>query len=186
MSETAVLERKPKEQRGPKRKSEFDSRSVPPTQKDTITLPQLDEKVTRVGDIIIPETPLVKAQADALLFSEEPVTILFHQSGERFAAKCTDLIAVNGQKAPILFSNGWVPVGYLPRGVPFITKRKFLEVMARSKETKYTTNVIKHDDITRPYENHVTPYTSALVMFSILEDKNPNGAEWLTQLLRQM
>ena len=106
-----------------------------------------------------------------------------HRSGERFASSVTDYIAVNGKPAEMLFKNGWVPIGYLPRGVVITTKRKYLERLAASKKDEVHTNVVEHPG--QDPQNLVDRYTTSTLPFSLIEDKNPLGAEWLSQLLRQ-
>lgn len=169
--------------KGPARKSELDSRSVTQDQKPQITMPELDEKLERDPLIVVAEPSLVKKDFEKLAFNEEPVVILIHRSGERFASSVTDYIAVNGKPAEMLFKNGWIPMGYLPRGVVITTKRKYLERLAASKKDEVHTNVVEHPG--QDPQNLVDRYTTSTLPFSLIEDKNPLGAEWLSQLLRQ-
>jgi hypothetical protein len=83
----------------------------------------------------------------------------------------------------MLFKNGWVPIGYFPKGVSFITKRKYVERMALAKQDSIRTNVIERDN--EDPQNFVERITTSVLSFSVLEDKNPKGAEWLTALIRQ-
>jgi len=165
------------------RKSELDSRSIPIPQKERIEMPPIHEAVERDPEIVIPETPLIKGDFDKLAFAEEPVTILIHRSGEKFAPRTTDYVGVNGRPAEMLFKNGWIPMGYLPRGISITVKRKAVEVLARSKQDHVTTTVVERDN--EDPKNFVERSTVSLTSFSMIEDKNPLGAEWLAQLLRQ-
>jgi hypothetical protein len=109
---------------------------------------------------------------------------LIHRSIDpKFSPNCTDYIAVNGVAAEMLFKNGWIKLGYLPRGIPFYTKRKYVEVIAKSKMTQWSTRV--EEKVNEDPMNYTDPVTSATLAFSVLEDKNPKGAEWLVTLLRQ-
>lgn len=165
-----------------KRKSELDTRGVKIPQKPALVMPAIDEDVDRESPIIVVETALIKEHAEKLAFAEEPVTILIHRSGEKFAPRSTDYIGVNGRGAEILFKNGWVPIGYLPRGQSVTTKRKYVEVLAKSKMDHVTTTVIERDN--EDPQNIVERATVQLTTFSVIHDANPKGAEWISQLLR--
>jgi len=167
-----------------RRLSELDSRSVEIPQKERIVLPPISESVEREEPIILPEAPLVKGDLDKLAFAEEPITILIHRSGERFAPRCTDYIGVNGKGAEMLFKNGWVPIGYLPRGQSIVTKRKYVEVLARAKQDNVNSNYTRSNESEDPV-NFIDRSTVSLCAFSVIKDENPLGAEWLSQLLRQ-
>ncbi len=178
------LERKPKVhlKRAADLRRDFESASVKIDQKPSITVPELGETLDRDGDIIVPENEVLKAELDQLAFNEEEIKIIIHRSGEKFQPKTTDLIAVNGKKAEMKFRNGWIQIGYLPRGVPLWTKRKYVEQLAHAKVDNIQTD---HDDATveRP-QNRIDRTTSAVAMFAVLEDKNPLGIPWLEALLR--
>jgi hypothetical protein len=167
-----------------KRLSELDSRSVDIPQKERIVLPPITESVEREETIVLPEAPLVTADIDKLAFAEEPITILIHRSGERFAPRCTDYIGVNGKGAEMLFKNGWVSIGYLPRGQAIVTKRKYVEVLARAKQDNVNANYTRTNESEEPV-NFVDRSTVSLCAFSVIKDENPLGAEWLSQILRQ-
>lgn len=170
--------------RTPKRMREFDSRSVEPTQKEPFKMAPIDQPQARPETIVVADPNMTNLDFDALKFSEDPIKILIHRSIDpKFTPNCTDLIAVNGKKAEMLFKNGWVEMGYLPRGVPLYTKRKYVEVIARSKMTQISTRV--EEKVNEDPQNYLDPVTSATMAFSVLEDKNPKGAEWLTLLLNQ-
>lgn len=170
---------------GPGRPShkELDSRSIDPPAPTKTELPPLNEPIRHESEIIIPETPLMKDQATALQFSEDPVTILIHRSAEKFSPRCTDLIAVNGKLAEMLFRNGWVQIGYLPRGIEVTTKRKYVEQLASSKINHI--NTISGEVGDRVLTNTIEKITTPTCTFSLIEDKNPLGREWLSQLLRR-
>lgn len=174
MSADTIVARKPKE---------FDSRSIKANPRPTIELPPLGVEVDRSADLVEVETPLLKKDYDKLAFNEEPVTILIHRSGEKFSPNCTDLISINGTKAEMLFRNGWVQIGYLPRGVSITTKRKYVEALAGAKTDTVSTNVIEKDG--EDPRNFIERVVVNVCAFSVLEDANPLGAEWLGALLRR-
>jgi hypothetical protein len=146
----------------------------------------LHEAITRDPDIIIADaaTMAKKDYYEQLAFNEEPVTILIHRSGEKNAGHSTDLVAVNNIKAEVLFEkNGWVQVGWLPRGVQLTTKRKYVERLAEAKVDDITTRSGKVGD-ERP-ENIIDRSTRAVNAFSIIYDANPRGIEWRERLFAQ-
>ena len=168
--------------RQPKAKSELTNQNFPIDQKPAMVMPPIDEPVEREPDIIVAMDPLEKSTLDALAMAEDPITILIHRSVEKFSPPTTDYIAINGIPAEQLFRNGWVRMGYLPRGKSLITKRKYVEVLARAKQDAINTTVIERDN--EDPQNFVERITTSTMSFTILEDKNPKGAEWLERLVR--
>lgn len=164
-----------------KRDKEFDSRSVKIDQKPSINMGQLDDPLPEISTDIVTEQQLKKDQADKLAFSNEKIKILIHRSGESFAPRCTDYIAVNGKGAEMLFKNGWVELGYLPRGYPFYTKRKYVEQLAHAKIDRIETRVVERG---QDRDNYTDRITSSVASFVVLEDPNPLGAPWLESILR--
>lgn len=152
-------------------------------QKSDLSLPPLGEDIPR-GERIQPVSlkDLTKDYLDELAFNEEPVTIIIPLSSEKDVARCTDLIEINGVKAEILFKNGWVQFGWFPKGYSFTTKRKYVEVLARSKMDNVTTLVTEPTDGGDP-SNVVQRFTTAKTGFQVIADKNPRGAEWLRRIV---
>lgn len=179
----AVAERARVVRRQHKRASEIDSRSFPPRTAPSIVQPPITEKMETKPDIVVVEQMIKDEQADKLRFSEDPIKIIIHRSGEKFSPNCTDLIAVNGIKAEMLFKNGWVQIGWLPRGQAFYTKRKYVEQIAHAFVKHISTRLIEHKN--EDPINIIDPVVSAVFAFSVLEDKNPKGALWLEQLMLQ-
>ncbi|MDO8547866.1 MAG: hypothetical protein Q7R68_10985 [Nitrospirales bacterium] len=166
-------------------KHERDSREHTPAQ-PAVLRPDLSNRSEAIQPM---DRPLMKDEAEGLAFNEEVVRILIHRSDdEDLASNVTDFIAVNGIKAEVIMHDGrWLALGYLPKGIPIYTKRKYVEQLARAKMDKIKTRV---EDITDSAgaggkENHVDRFTKAVAAFSVLEDKNPKGGEWLSRLLLQ-
>ena len=161
--------------RGPK---PLESADIKITQRPSIVIPGLGEELNRTGDSLSTDQPdLRMSYIDNLAFGEEAVRILIHRGQEKASSKTTDYIAVNGTPAEILFRNGWVPMGYLPKGVAFTTKRKYVAVIASSRIEGITTTVIERD---KEDPNNVIERTlTSPLPFVVLEDANPRGAEWL-------
>ena len=102
-------------------------------------------------------------------FSNELVTIRIQDTTDDNAAP--HFIAnVNGSNQPFF------------RGATQIVKRKFVEVLARCKESRYsqhTSNPMEPDRIT------MTQRTALAYPFELLEDKNPKGRAWLNAVLAE-
>lgn len=182
MTDAAVAE-KPVAKRVYKRSSELlDSRAITIEQKPSIEQPPIDEEMTPTPDIIVVDQ-LKKDHAERLAFMEEPVKIMIQRSGEKFSPMTTDLVAVNGIKAEILFKNGWVQIGYLPRGQGFYTKRKYVEQLAQAKICQVSTRVVETPG--EDPRNFIDPVTTPVFGFNVLEDKSPKAAEWIERLMIQ-
>lgn len=170
-------------QRKAKLKPELSNESFPIEQKPALKMPPIDEPVERESDIILAENPLEKDAFEALKMAEDPIKIIIHRSVEKFSPGVTDYIGVNGVAAEMQNRNGeWVKVGYLPRGVSLITKRKYVEVLARAKQDTVNTTVLERDN--EDPQNFVERVTTSTMSFTVLEDKNPKGHEWLERIVR--
>lgn len=80
------------------------------------------------------------------------------------------ILAVNGVNQPVF------------RGTPTPVKRKYVEVLARCKETKYTQHQVN------PYEPdriEMRARTALVYPFQVLEDKNPKGRAWLQAVISE-
>lgn len=123
-----------------------------------------------------------QAYLDQLKFNEEPVTILIADNSRSTDTPETHVpVAVNGRGAEVLMNGKWVEMCWLPINQELTTKRKYVEVIVRSKSDTIGT---KHDDATveRP-RNMIERRTSAKYPISILQDDNPKSREWYTRLM---
>jgi hypothetical protein len=77
---------------------------------------------------------------------------------------------VNGVNQPII------------RGRDQLVKRKYIEVLARSKIITYRQEVA---DQSRPENIQMTPLANMTTPFVVREDKNPRGRAWLEHILAQ-
>lgn len=180
---TATVDAPKVARRVPKRPAEFDSRSIKQEQKPSLTMAPLNEEQERPSSIQTVDREMKDLNFEAIQFAEDKMLIVIHRGHDpKFSPMCTDFIAVNGVPAEILYKNGWIRSGYLPRGVPFYTKRKYVEVLARSKQDTINTEVIRRDNEDPVNKMHTITVQS--MPFTVLEDKNPKGNEWLTLLLR--
>lgn len=137
-----------------------------------------DMEVGQVSDIIIPsegviarepesiavlDKPLDTDYADAIAFGEEVLDIMLQPSSEENAPMIID-VYVNGEAK-------WVPVGERVS-----IKRKFVEVLMRSKPVSITTT---HEDIgAKMIQNRVIRNQRAKYPLSILHDPSPKSVEW--------
>jgi hypothetical protein len=120
------------------------------------------EKVTQDADL--------KQLARDAAFMEEEVVIEIVSATTENDPPCV-VLNVNGVNQPV-----W-------RGVPSPIKRKYLEVLARMKETRYSqlaTNYINPE-----VSNALQPRTGIVYPFQVISDKNPKGAPWLRRILAE-
>lgn len=144
--------------------------------------PLIESRDDLVDEIVAAPPDVLKAEyAAALAFNEEPVTIRIERSAEKFAPRVVDAWC-NGKGAEVLVNGRWVETSYLPIGVPVTTKRKYVEILARSKHDAIDTRVEGRDS-EKPL-NLIERSTSSKSPFSVIEDRNPKGAAWLTGLVR--
>jgi len=158
-------------------RQELHSDTLPVDQRPPIT-----DQSTYEGDVILTEQIGNKDYLAELEFMEEPVTIRLEPSSDKNAAMAFP-IWVNGKKAEVFQHGRWDEIGYLPVGVPLIVKRKVLEVIIRAKTDTIHTS-IQEMDSERP-NNVVQRFTSPVHSFSIIEDRNPRGPAWATELRRR-
>lgn len=117
-----------------------------------------------------------------LAFAEEAMTIRLEKSSDKFAPKTVDCW-VNGKGVEAFMNGKWVPLGWLPVGIPVTTRRKYVEVLARAKPDSIQTEV-EDATVERP-RNEIVRSTSTKYPFSVIEDRNPKGAAWLTRVLME-
>lgn len=141
------------------------------------------KKYAEEGDVVIVDSSIAnKDWLDEIAFGEEPVTIRIEPSSERNAATAHP-VWVNGKGAEVFQNNRWDEITYLPTGRALITKRKYVAVLASAKFDRITTEV-EEATVERP-RNEIKRFTSSNASFSVLEDKNPKGRDWLTELIRR-
>lgn len=102
-------------------------------------------------------------------FMHEPVTLMVHESTDENDVDLVQVM-VNGNCA------------FFQRGQPTITKRFFVERLARAKRTSYSQNL---DERLGEAMNNLKPRNALKYPFSVLEDKNPKGSAWLRGILAE-
>lgn len=136
------------------------------------------------SETIIPvDKPLDKVYASALAFMEDEMTIRIEPSDEEHAPTVVDCW-VNGKGAEVKdpITGKWMELNCLPIGGVIITKRKYVEVLARSRSDR----VVAHEENNRPENGKdgwkVDRRTQRKTLFSVIHDPSPMGHEWLTRL----
>lgn len=102
-------------------------------------------------------------------FMNERLTVMVHATTDE--NQPTHIIVnCNGVNQPII------------RGVPTLVKRKYVEILARMKETKYTqiTANPAAPDLTEMRARHGLAYP-----FEVTDDPNPKGRSWLQNVLAE-
>lgn len=134
------------------------------------------------GDIVLTERIESTDYADALAFMEEEVSVRLEPSSDKNAAGAFP-VWCNGRMAEVLHNGVWMELGYLPVGRVLVVKRKVLEIIIRAKTDTIHTKV-REMESERP-NNTIERYTSPVHSFSIIEDRNPRGAAWVSEIRRR-
>lgn len=113
--------------------------------------------------------PINNDYAAELAFNEEPMEIMVHESA-----------APNAENPVETRCNGVNQFFF--RGNAQTVKRKFVEILAKSKETAINTREVAGFDGERT--TRIEKSTALKYPFSVIRDDNPRGADWLRKLLR--
>lgn len=125
---------------------------------------------------------LKKDALDEIAFMEEPVTIRLEPSSEKNAPTSIPLW-VNGKGCEVFINGKWCELTYVPIGAIATIKRKYLQVLLGAKLDNVSTD---HGEPNDPDpKNRVLRHTSSYQAFSIIEDANPKGRAWLSELRRR-
>ena len=136
------------------------------------------KKNTVQGMEIIDDEPVIETVAESHDFSKlasdeafmnELVTVMVHATTDENQPNHV-VVNCNGMNQPLI------------RGVPTTVKRKYVEILARMKETKYTqvTRNASAPDQIDMVARHGLSYP-----FDLVEDKNPRGRAWLQNVLAE-
>jgi hypothetical protein len=159
-----------------------------------VPLPQVPELSEHDrGESIVLEDPKALAEviakkeyAEELAFMEDPLTIRIEPAAEENAPIVVDCW-VNGKGAEVMdtITGKFMELGCLPIGQPIITKRKYVEVLARSYTERVETSQ-GQDDGSRADIFKMRRNTSRKALFSVLNDPaGARGHAWLTTVLSQ-
>lgn len=131
------------------------------------------EQVSR-SDLRV-ESDLVRVGADGLdnsyaaqlAFMEEQMDVMVHESTDPNAELMVDV-----------YCNG-TPQRFI-RGQVQTVKRKYVEILARAKQTHISTKV--HQDPENVY-NRIDKHSALRYPFSVVRDSNPKGVVWIKSVL---
>lgn len=113
------------------------------------------------------DSPVSMKDAELEAFMNEPVMVTVLSSGRDNEAEYIP-VSVNGMTQ------------MFKRDTPIVVKRKYVERLARAKETGYTQNL---DERLGEAMNIVKPHRSLRYPFQVNRDDNPKGAAWLRSIL---
>lgn len=116
------------------------------------------------------DRPIDHQRAEALAFNEEILEVTVHTSADKNAEPIVEVF------------NGGIAQRFI-RGQKQKVKRKFVEVLARAKQTSYSNQkvIIEGGD-----ETYVYPESTALrYPFVVHSDPNPKGVDWLKSILAE-
>jgi hypothetical protein len=151
--------------------TEFNTSEITPKQKRDIKL-DLNTDLTQVrqNEDIIVEGMVNKDYLDELAFMEEKVTIRLERTSEKNAPAFID-VGVNGRTE------------WLEKGKPITIARKYVDVLARCKSDFIET--IAPNAESGEIVNRLARNTTAKHPFTVIQDPNPRGYDWLTGVLAQ-
>lgn len=116
------------------------------------------------------EGPDWETKAETLAFMEETVEVMVAESTDKNDEVIVEVF--NGGRAQRFI-----------RGQSQTVKRKFIEVLARAKQTRYRQESYKAHDGSDAIRN--IPVTALRYPFQIMHDPNPKGRDWLKRVLSE-
>ena len=130
------------------------------------------------------DSPLDPEYLAALAFAEDTVLISLAQSTEKNASRWKDCW-VNGKGIEVFKDNRWQEFKAIPRGKRVLTKRKYVEVLARAKEDNITTNVVQYRDHEDNQIVHNVVMTSGITIHADPAGIAPGtkGYEWFEKMI---
>ena len=147
-------------------KTEVDSREHQAAVR-TATISALEEPA-RIDQDGAPEIDVVNSmdEATALLFAEDKLTIVIHNSSEKNAEDPVP-VGVNGRMA------------YVKRAQKTIMPRKYVERLLRAQSDSVEQDVTAREE--KDF-NRLTIRPTQRYPLSVLHDPHPNGAAWLQSI----
>lgn len=130
------------------------------------------------GVEILDDTPVVETVAESKdfrqlaadeAFMNELVTVMIHSTTDENQAPHV-IVNCNGMNQPIV------------RGYPTKIRRKYVEILARMKETKYSQRT---PNPAAPDQTELVPRHGLAYPFDLVEDPNPRGRSWLQNVLAE-
>jgi hypothetical protein len=116
------------------------------------------------------EGPVSSKKLENLKFAEDVLTVMVHETTNP-----------EDHPSPEVWNDGRMVI--FPRGVEIQVKRKFVEVLARSKKRTFSQQKIVDVNGIESYRN--IPHTALTYPFTIVHDPSPNGRAWLKKILAE-
>lgn len=162
---------------------ELHTSDIPQMQPPPVSL-ALGQDLQRGESIEVLDKPLTDEYTQALQFAEELITIQIEPGQEKNSPKVIDCW-VNGKGAEVQdqVTGRMLEINCLPIGQPIVTKRKYVEVLARAKHDTISTVAGSPND--ENPENRIERSTSRRATFSVLHDPSPKGRAWLVRLMSE-
>lgn len=135
-------------------------------------------KDAAIGVEVVDDAPVIETVSESKDFSQlaadeafmnELVTVLVHSTTDENQAPHI-IVNCNGTNQPIV------------RGVPTKIRRKYVEILARMKETKYTQVT---PNPAAPDVSELRPRHGLAYPFEVIDDNNPRGRAWLQNVLAE-
>lgn len=169
-----------------RRRGEVHTGDYTPPQHSDIILPP-EGSVERSPDVVTAPGGIDKEYLARLAFAEEPVEIELSASNEENAPQFVECW-VNGRGIEFLRPDGkwrinWPDTapGYAPIGVPFTTKRKYVECIVRKEMDRIKT--IHGSTSDENPVNRIQRTTIRMAPLTIMSDKSPKAREWFQRLM---
>jgi hypothetical protein len=152
-------------------RKDTDVRDLPAGKEGSVTFSPSGVPIVEQGEVEV-ETNLTgfNEKAAKLKFLEEPVTIIISESTEKNPESHV-FCKVNG-RGPGPGGTPWIP-----RGVEVTVPRKFVEVLAKARPVRVSSQEGLNSQGERFIDNKKT--SSERYPFQVTHDPNPNGIEWL-------
>lgn len=139
------------------------------------------ERPSTQPDMIVESDVVPDEYAEALKFNEEPMTVYINKGHEKWAPNYVEC-SIQGRGAEMLVNGKWVSVGVLPVEQPVVTKRKYVEVLARSRTVQVSA---RHDNPMQTKDGEVRNHIERSVIrnYSVtLVNATPRDIAWLQTL----
>ena len=136
----------------------------------TLVIPSAGEIIRNDQELEVSDKPMSANEFDELSFMEEKVEVMVHESTDPNAENPVHL-GCNGVNQ------------YVLRGQPIVVRRKFVEILARAKQTAMKTAEVRGYD--GELQTQVQKSSALRYPFSIIRDENPKGAAWLRGVLSE-
>ena len=117
------------------------------------------------------DRPVDKEWAAMMAFAKEKIEVLVHETTDK-----------NAELVVEVFNNGDRQL--FPRGKKVACERRFVETLARAKQTNFSQQKVKdHQSGVEQYVEQ--PHTALRYPFSVTRDDHPRGQDWLKAVLAE-